>query len=138
MMNIEDTWGAYHVASKRRVVHGCTMMGRGFIRASRFLPTTRRERALAAKLDHTRVSLAAMAEVVRTFSALEDARAHLAVKAARERCGGVTEGVAGDPALWSTVAMDMESAAARSKGTSELLDRVTEALERLAASLRDT
>lgn len=99
---------------------------------------TRRERELTAKLDRTRASLAAMAGVVRTFSALEDARAHLAAKAARERCGGVAKGVARDPALPGTVATHMDSAAARSKGTAELLDRVTEALERLAASLRGT
>ena len=100
------------------------------------MPTTRRERALAAKLDRTRASLATMAEVVRTFSALEDARAHPATGAACERCG--EEGVADDPALPGTVATHTDSAAAQSKRTAELLDRVTEALERLAASLRDT
>ena len=112
------------------------MIGRGFVRASRLLPTTRRERALAAKLDRTRASLAAMAEVVRTFSALEDARAHPATGAACKHCGG--EDVAEDPALAGTVATHTDSAAAQSKRTAELLDRVTEALERLAASLRDT
>ena len=102
---------------------------------------TRRERALAAKLADTRASLAAMAAVVRTFSALEDARTHLTVKAARERRSDMAEGVTCDPgltALQSSATMHMDSAVARSKGTAELLDRVTEALERLAASLRDT
>ena len=102
---------------------------------------TRRERALATKLDDTRASLAAMADVVRTFSAFEDARTHLITKAARDRRSGVAESVTGDPALTAlqgTMAPSIDSAVARSKGTAELLDRVTEALERLAASLRDT
>ncbi len=117
------------------------MMGRKFFRARRLLPTTRRERVLAAKLDDIRASLAAMAAVVRTFSALEDARTHSINKAARERHSDMAEGVTHDQALTalqSNVAMHMDSARARSKGTAELLDRVTEALERLAASLRDT
>ena len=40
-------------------------------------------------------------------------------------------------ALQSSATMHRDSAVARSKGAAELLDRVTEALERLAASLRD-
>ncbi len=102
---------------------------------------TRRERALAAKLDDTRASLAAIAAVVRNFSALEDARTHLIIKAARERRSGAAEGVTGDPASAAfpgAVTTHIDGAVARSKGTAELLDRVTEALERLAASLRDT
>ena len=101
---------------------------------------TRRERALAAKLDDTRASLAAIAAVVRNFSALEDARTHLILKAARERRSGMAESVTGDPAppaVPGTVTTPIDSAVARSKGTAEILDRVTEALERLAASLRD-
>ncbi len=117
------------------------MIGREFFRARRFLPTTRRERALAAKLDDTRTSLAAIAAVVRNLSAFEDAQAHLIVKAARERRSGTTESAARDPALMPSqgiAATHIDSAVARSKRTAELLDRVTEALERLAASLRDT
>ena len=102
---------------------------------------TRRERVLVAKLHDTRASLAAMAAVVRTFSAFEDARTHSTVKAAREHDSDITEGVTHDQALTalrSSVTMHMDGAVARSKGTAEILDRVTEALERLAASLRDT
>lgn len=102
---------------------------------------TRRERILAAKLDDTRTSLAAMATVVRTFSALEDARTHSINKAARERHSDMAEGVTRDQALTAfqrELTMDRNGAVARSKGTAELLDRVTEALERLAASLRET
>ncbi len=90
-----------------------------------FLPTTRRERALIAKLDSTRASLANIAGVLRAFSALEDKRTHVTLKAARERRG---EG--------GIVSTHIDDAVARSKGRAELLDRVTEALERLAASLR--
>ena len=122
------------------MVHGCTMKGRTLFQAKRLLPLTRRERALAAKLDDTRASLAAIAAVVRNFSALEDARTHLILKAARECRSGMAESVAGDPAsatVPGTVTTPIDSAVARSKGTAEVLDRVTEALERLAASLRD-
>ena len=73
-----------------------------------------------------------MAEVVRTFSALEDARAHPATGAACKHCAEA-EGTADDPALAGTVATHTDDAAAQSKRTAELLDRVTEALERLAA-----
>lgn len=82
-----------------------------------------------------------MAAVVRTFSALEDAQTHSINKAARKRHSDMAEGVTHDQALTalqSSMTMHMDSAMARSKGTAELLDRVTEALERLAASLRDT
>jgi hypothetical protein len=102
---------------------------------------TRRERALVAKLDDTRASLVAMADVVRTFSAFEDARTHLMTRTARESRSGAAASVTGDQALTAlqgTVTPSIDGAAARSKGTAEILDRVTEALERLAASLRDT
>ena len=141
MVDTVETRGAHDVASRRCVAHGCAMAGHGCVRAKRLLPMTRRERALAAKLDDARASLAAMAAVVRNFSALEDARTHLMVKAARERRSGMAEDVAGDPATTAfggVKATHIDSAAARSKVTAELLDRVTEALERLAASLRDT
>ena len=128
------------VANKRRVVQACPMFPHGFSRPRRILPATRRERALATKLDETRASLAAIAGVVRGFSALEDARTHAITQAARERRSGTAESVARDPALAAFqgfVATPIDSTVARSKGTAELLDRVTEALERLAASLRD-
>jgi len=102
---------------------------------------SRRERVLAAKLDDTRSSLAAMAAVVRTFSAFEDARTHSINKAARERHSGMAESVTRDPAFpafQGIVTTHADSAAAQSKRTAEVLDRVTEALERLAASLRET
>jgi hypothetical protein len=99
---------------------------------------TRRERALLAKLEGTRASLATIAATVRNFSAFEDARTHLITKAARERRSGVAESVTCDPAFQGIVTTHIDSTAAQSKRTAEVLDRVTEALERLAASLRDT
>ncbi len=54
----------------------------------RFLSPTHRERALAAKLEDARVGIAAIADLMSTLSALEDKRAHLTVKVARERRGG--------------------------------------------------
>ncbi len=102
---------------------------------------TRRERALVAKLHDTRASLAAIAAGVRTFSAVEDARTHLIVKAARERRSGTAESATVDPELTAfqgVATTSVDSAVAQSKRTAEVLDRVTEALERLAASLRDT
>lgn len=111
------------------------------MRARRLLPLTRRDRALAAKLHDTRASLAAIAAGVRTFAALEDARAHLIVKAARERRGGTAGSAACDPelaAFQDVATTSIDSALAHSRRTAEVLDRVTEALERLAASLRDT
>ena len=117
------------------------MMGVRFLRARQLLPTTRRERALVAKLHDTRASLAAIAAGVRTFSAVEDARTHLMVKAARERRSGTAESATCDPELAASqgvVTTNIDGAVAQSKRTAEVLDRVTEALERLAASLRDT
>lgn len=99
---------------------------------------TRRERALLAKLNDTRASLAAMAATVRSFSAFEDARTHLITKAARERRSGIAESVARDLAFEGTATTHTDGAVAQSKRTAEVLDRVTEALERLAVSLRDT
>jgi len=102
---------------------------------------TRRERALVAKLHDTRASLAAIAAGVRTFSAIGDARTHLIVRAARERRSGTAESATCDPALTAfqdLATTNIDGAVAHSKRTAEVLDRVTEALERLAASLRDT
>ena len=99
---------------------------------------TRRERALLAKLNDTRASLVAMAATVRNLSAFEDARTHLITRAARERRSGMAEDVTRDSAFQGSVTMHADSAVAQSKRTAEVLDRVTEALERLAASLRDT
>jgi hypothetical protein len=94
---------------------------------------------LAGKLADARERLAAIADVLRTFSAFEDARTHLIMKAVRGRRGERGECLANDPtvaALQGVVTMHINSAVARSKGMAEVLDRATEALERLSASLR--
>ena len=102
------------------------MFVRGRFLSRPFLLLTHRERALVAKLEDTRAGIAIIADLMRTFSALEDKRAHLTLKAARERRGGT-----------GVEAAHTDTAVARSKGTAEALDRITEALERLGASLRD-
>lgn len=101
------------------------MMTGRFSWLSTLLPSTRRERALAAKLKDTRARIADIVGVVRDFSALEDARTHMLLRDARGRRseGGV-------------VAAHIDDAVARSTGTARFLDRVTEALERPAVSLR--
>lgn len=112
----------------------------GVFRLKRFLPPTRRERALAAKLADTRASLAGLAEALHALSALEDARAHQTLKAARGCSGGATKGVAWDPgaaAFQGTLTMPVDVVMARSRGMAKALDRVTETLERLVVSLRD-
>jgi len=53
----------------------------GVFRLKRFLPPTRWERALAARLADTRTSLAGLAKALHALSALEDARAHQTIKA---------------------------------------------------------
>ncbi len=112
----------------------------GVFRLKRFLPSTRRERALAAKLADTRTSLAGLAEALHALSALEDARAHQTIKAARGCSSDAAEGVAWDPAaaaFQGTVTMPIDVVVARSRGLAKALDRVTETLERLVVSLRD-
>ncbi len=114
------------IVNKCLVVQACSMFPRRFALATRFLPTSRREQALAAKLEDTRVGITAIADVLRTFSAIEDKRRHLTLKAARERSSDVR-----------VMATHIDAVVARSMGTAEALDRVTEALELLALSLRD-
>jgi len=102
----------------------------------RFLPITRRERARAAKLADAQSRFAAIADLVRDLSSLEDAHAHLIRRTARASRGAMTENAAADP-IQDVMINYAATALARSLETAEALDRVTEALERLAASLRD-
>jgi len=83
-----------------------------FFPAMRFLPISRREQALAAKLEDTRAGITAIADVLRTFSAIEDKRTHLTLKAARERRSDV-----------GVMATHIDAVVARSMGTAEALDR---------------
>jgi len=112
----------------------------GVFRLMRFLPPTRRERALAVRLADTQTSLAVLAKALHTLSALEDARAHQTNKAAHGCSGAATKGVARDPeaaAFQGTVTMPVDVAVAQARGMAKALDRMTEAVERLAVSLRD-
>lgn len=102
----------------------------------RFLPIKHRERARAAKLADAQSRLAAIADLVRDLSSLEDAHAHLIRRTARASRGTMTENAAADP-IQDVMMNYAATALARSLETAEALDRVTEALERLAASLRD-
>lgn len=113
---------------------------RGFAWLKHLLLVTRRERALAAKLADTRASLMGVAEVLRALSVLEDARAHQTIKAVRRRGNDAVEGIAWDPAaaaLQGVVTMPAEVAVSRARGMAKALDRVTETVEELAASLRE-
>jgi len=112
----------------------------GVFRLKRFLPPTRRERALTAKLADTQTNLAGIAEALHALAALEDARAHQTIKAARGCSNDVMKGVAWDPAaaaFQGTVTMPVDVVVARARGMAKALDRITEAMERLVVSLRD-
>jgi len=104
------------------------------------LPASRRERALAAKLADTRASLADVAETLRALSALENAWAHQTIKAVRRGSNHAGESIARDPAasaLQGTITMPASVALTRARKMAGALDQATEALERLAASLRE-
>jgi hypothetical protein len=124
------------VASKRHAVQARTMFLRGFGRLRRFLSMGRRERALLAKLDATRAGMATVADVVRDLSARQDAYAHFIHTTARASRGAMTE-TATVGSVQNALLTHAADALARSKATAEALDRVTDALERLGAALRD-
>lgn len=112
----------------------------GVFRLKRFLPPTRRERELEAKLADARTSLAGLAKALHVLSALEDARTHQTIKAARGCSSDAAEGLAWDPAaaaFQGTVTIPVDVIVARARGMAKVLDRVTETLEGLVVSLRD-
>lgn len=96
---------------------------------------TRRERALAAKLDAARASMAIIADMLRGIAARQDEHAHRDGKAARASGGTLTEAASLSPARNMLLACTADTVA-RSKATAADLDRAVEALERLAAALR--
>ena len=77
-----------------------------------------------------------IADLLRDFSARQDAYAHAIQQAARASRGALTEAGSVDSIrdVFLTHATD---AVVRSKQTAETLDGAVEALERLAASLRE-
>lgn len=100
------------------------------------LPMSRRDRARLEKLDTTRAGMAIIADLLRDLSARQDAHAHAIQQAARASRGALTEAGAAN-SIQNVFLTQATDAAVRSKQTAEALDDAIEALERLAASLRD-
>ena len=94
-----------------------------------------RDRTRLEKLDDVRMDLAAVADCVRDLSARQDAHAHLIGKVVRANRGAFTETVATD-SIQNVMLAQAADTLARSKEMAGDLDRVAEALERLAAELR--
>lgn len=111
------------------------MLLRGVAWLKPLLPMTRQERARLAKLDATRDGMAIIADVLRDLSARQDAHAHTIQQAARASRGALTEAPAGT--VRDMMLSHAADALARSQANAEALDRVTEAVELLAAGLRD-
>lgn len=112
------------------------MVLRGFARLKRILPITLREWARLAKLDNTRAGMATIADLLRDLSARQDAHAHAIQQAARASRGALTEAGAVD-SMRNVFLAQATDVVVRSKQTAEALDGAVEALERLAAALRD-
>ncbi len=123
------------VAGKRRLGHAFEMNGRRFSWLVRFLPLMHQERARLAKLDDICVDLAAVAGCIRDLSARQGAHAHLIRKVVRANRGAFTEMVDTD-SLQNVMLAQAADTLARSKEMAGALDRVAEALKRLAAELR--
>lgn len=112
------------------------MLLRGFVWFKRLLPITCQDRVRLAKLDSTRAGMAIVADLIRDVAARQDAHAHVIQQAARASRGALME--AGDPDLIRNVFLAQATdAVVRSKRTAEALDVAVEALELLAAALRD-
>ena len=125
-----------YVASKRCVGQARIMLLRGVAWLKHLLPMTRRDRARLGNLDATRAGMAIVADLIRDVAARQDAHAHAIQQAARASHGALTE--AGDPnSIRNIFLAQATDAAVRSKQTAEALDNAVEALERLAAALRD-
>lgn len=95
-----------------------------------------RAQARAAKLAAAQSWLATIADATRKLSSAEDAHAHSIRRVARASRGALTERAAASP-VQAVIMNQAANALGRSVGTAEALDRVAEALELLAASLRD-
>ena len=88
------------------------------------------------KFDGTRAGMATIADVLHYLSARHDTRVHAIQQPAHASRGALTE--AGDANSIRNIFLGQATdAAVRSKRTAEALDGAVEALERLAAGLRD-
>lgn len=112
------------------------MLLRGFAWFERLLPIMRRDRVRLAQLDRLRSDLTAIADRARGIASWHDAHAHQVRKAARASRGAMTETRAFD-STQNLMLGQAADAVVRSKETAKALDDVVEALERVAASLRD-
>lgn len=124
------------VASKRCAVQAFAMLLPGVSWLKRLLPMTRRDRARLAKLDSTRAGMAIIADLLADLSARQDAHAHAIQRAARASRGALMEAGASN-SIQNVFLTQATDAAVRSKRTAKALDGAAEALERLAAALRD-
>ena len=112
------------------------MLLRGVPWLKRLLPMSQRDQAQLAHLDNTRAGMAMIADVLREVSARQGLHAHAIHRAARASRGALTE--AGTlNSLQSTFLTHATDAAVWSRQTAASLDAAIEALERLAAELRD-
>ena len=89
-----------------------------------------------AKLDSTRAGMAAISDMLHDLSARYDAHTHAIQQAARASRGALTEAGTLD-SIRNVFLTQATDAAVRSRQTAETLDVAVEALERLAASLRE-
>ncbi len=112
------------------------MLLRGVAWIKRLFFMTRWDRARLAKLDSTRASMATIADLLRDISARHDAHVHAIQQAARASHSALTEASA-PSSIRNVLLGQATDAAVRSKLTAEALDGAVEALERLAAALRD-
>lgn len=124
------------VASTRYVGHAFAMSLPRAPWWKMIVPMSRRDRARLAKLDGMRSDLTAIADMTRNLSISQDAHAHSIRKTVRERRDVKARRPDVDP-IQSVVMAHAAETVAQSKRLAESLDRVTEALERMAASLRD-
>lgn len=124
------------VASTRHVGHAFAMTDSRFSWLKRLLPMTRRDRARLAQFDGLRSDLVAIADITRSLSVAQDAHAHSIRKTVRERRDAGAGRLEADP-VQSVVMAHAAEAVAQSKRLAESLDRVTEAVERMSASLWD-
>ncbi len=97
---------------------------------------SRRDRARLTQLDNTQAGMAIIAETLRDISARHDAYVHAIHRAARTSRGALTEDGA-SYSIRNVLLGQVTDAAVRSRRTAEALDGAVEALERLAAALRD-
>lgn len=124
------------VVSKRQVIHAPTMSLRRDSWLKHLLPMSRQDRVRLAQLDKTRTGMVIIADMLRDLSVRHDAHVHAIQQAARASGGALTE--AGTlNSVKSVFLAQATDAVVRSKRTAESLDNAVEALERLAAGLRD-